>query len=187
MSRPLIVVLGGTRSGKSRFGRDRAVAVASGGPVTYLATAVPGDPELDDRIARHRADRPAGWITLEPAMALADAIRSTPPATTILIDGLTLWLSLVVATGGVEELEVDATLDGPVADLLDAIDDHGGPAVVVSDEIGLGLVPLDPLGRRFRDVLGFTHQRLVERSDEAWFLVAGRPIRLAEVAADALP
>ena len=175
MSRPLVVVLGGTRSGKSRFGRDRASRLAAGGPVTYVATALPGDPELDERIARHRDDRPAGWTTVEPGQAVVEAIRAVAPGTTIILDGLTLWVSLLMTSG---EATVDAILDGPVAALLAALDAHAGPAVLVSDEIGLGMVPIDPLARRFRDVLGFAQQRLVAGSDEAWLLVAGRPIRL---------
>ena len=175
MSRPLVVVLGGTRSGKSRFGRDRASALAGGGPVAYVATALPGDPELDERIDRHRADRPPEWTTVEPGLALVETIRTIPPGTTILLDGLTLWVSLLVTR---PDTDVDAVLDGPIADLVSALADHDGPAVVVSDEVGLGIVPIDPLTRRFRDVLGFAHQRLVAASDEAWFLVAGRPIRL---------
>lgn len=180
MSHPLVVVLGGTRSGKSRFGRDRAARLATGDAVTYIATALPGDPELDDRIDRHQADRPSGWTTLEPGLALPDAIRAIPPDSTILLDGLTLWVSLLVTTA---DTDVDAVLDGPIRALLSALAEHQGPAVVVSDEIGLGMVPMDPLARRFRDVLGFAHQRLVDASDEAWLLVAGRPIRLESAAA----
>jgi adenosylcobinamide kinase / adenosylcobinamide-phosphate guanylyltransferase len=175
MSSVLVVVLGGTRSGKSRFGRDRAAALAAGGPVTYLATAVPGDAELDDRIERHRRDRPADWQTIEAGVDLAGAIRSLPAETTVLLDGLTLWASLALAD---DPSMVDAVLDGPFAEACAAIADHQGPVVVVSDEVGLGLVPLDPLGRAFRDLLGIAHQRLVARSEEAWFMVAGRPIEL---------
>jgi adenosylcobinamide kinase/adenosylcobinamide-phosphate guanylyltransferase len=180
VSRVLVVVLGGTRSGKSRFGRDRAAALAAGGPVAYVATAVPGDPELDDRIRRHRADRPAGWQTIEAGVDLAAAIRGVAPATTILLDGLTLWAGLALAD---DATRVDAVLDGDFADLLGAIADLDGPVVVVSDEIGLGMVPLDPLGRAFRDLLGIAHQRLVARSDEAWLMVAGRAIALPAPAA----
>lgn len=175
MSRALVVVLGGTRSGKSRFGRDRAAAVAAGGPVTYIATAVRGDAELDDRIRRHRLDRPAAWQTIEAGVDLAAAIRVADAGTTVLLDGLTLWASLALAD---DPTHVDAVLDGAFADVLGAIAEHDGPVVVVSDEIGLGLVPLDPLGRAFRDLLGIAHQRLVARSDEAWFMVAGRAIPL---------
>jgi adenosylcobinamide kinase / adenosylcobinamide-phosphate guanylyltransferase len=175
VSRRLVVILGGTRSGKSRFGRERAAALAAGGPVAYVATAVPGDPELDDRIRRHRADRPADWQTIEPRVPLATAIRGIAPTTTILLDGLTLWASLALAD---DATRLDAVLDGEFAEVLDAIADHDGAIVVVSDEIGLGVVPLDPLARAFRDLLGIAHQRLVVRSDEAWLMVAGRAIAL---------
>jgi adenosyl cobinamide kinase/adenosyl cobinamide phosphate guanylyltransferase len=175
VTRSLVVVLGGTRSGKSRFGRDRAAALASGGLVAYVATAVPGDPELDDRIRRHRADRPVQWQTVEAGRDLAAALRGVAAGTTILLDGLTLWASLALAD---DPSAVDVVLDGPFTDVLTAIADHDGPVVVVSDEIGLGLVPLDPLGRAFRDLLGIAHQHLVARSDEAWFMVAGRAMAL---------
>lgn len=177
MSSRLVVVLGGTRSGKSRFGRDRAAAFAGNGGVVYLGTIVAGDAELDERVRRHRLDRPAEWTTLEVGTDLAGAIRSVAPGTTILLDGLTLWMSLVF---GDDPGPIDDVLDGPFADALEAIDARDGPVVVVSDEIGLGLVPLEPLSRAFRDLLGIAHQRLVARSDEAWFMVAGRPLALRE-------
>jgi adenosylcobinamide kinase/adenosylcobinamide-phosphate guanylyltransferase len=180
MARPLVVILGGTRSGKSRFGRDRSAALGAEGPVAYIGTAVGGDPELDDRIAGHRRDRPTGWATLEPGPDVARAIRDQTPATTILLDGLTLWLSLIAGDhlGSLEPI-----LDGAVADLREAIAGHDGPVIVVSDEIGLGLVPLEPVSRTFRDLLGIVHQQLVADSDEAWLVVAGRPLRLPEAIA----
>lgn len=180
MSTHLVVVLGGTRSGKSRFGRDRAAALAgNGGPVAYLGTIVGGrdDAELDDRVRRHRLDRPAEWATVEVGHDLAGAIRSVEAGTTILLDGLTLWMSLVF---GDDPGPIDDLLDVPFAIVLEAIAAHDGPVVVVSDEIGLGMVPLEPLSRSFRDLLGIAHQRLVARSDEAWFMVAGRPLALRE-------
>ena len=176
MSAPLVVILGGTRSGKSRFGRDRATALAGGGPVAYIATALPGDAELDERIALHRQDRPAGWTTIEPTLDLPAAIGSLCPGTTLLLDGLTLWLSRLV--GDDAGASVSAVTDGPVEELRRALRAHAGPSIVVSDEIGLGLVPLDPVSRAFRDILGIAHQRLVADSNEAWFMVAGRPIPL---------
>jgi len=175
MSHPLVVILGGTRSGKSRFGRDRAAALAAGGPVVYVATALPGDPELDERIALHRRDRPVDWQTIDGTRDMAATIRGIKPGTTILLDGLTLWVSLLV---GDERPSVDAVVDGPSEDVRDAIRGHDGPVVVVSDEVGLGLVPMDPVGRAFRDILGIAHQRLVADSDEAWLMVAGRAIAL---------
>jgi adenosylcobinamide kinase/adenosylcobinamide-phosphate guanylyltransferase len=175
MSRPLVVILGGTRSGKSRFGRDRAAALAGARPVTFIGTALPGDAELDERIALHRRDRPASWTTVEPGSDLVAAVAVIPPRTTVLIDGLTLWISLLMDN---DDLEVESIIDGPLEDLRSALDAHDGAAVVVSDEVGLGIVPTNPLARRFRDVVGIAHQRLVADSDEAWFMVAGRGFRL---------
>jgi adenosylcobinamide kinase/adenosylcobinamide-phosphate guanylyltransferase len=180
MSTRLVVILGGTRSGKSRFGRDRAAALtAAGASVVYLGTIVEGqgDDELDDRVRRHRLDRPPEWATIEVGRDLAGVIRSVQPGTTILFDGLTLWMSLVF---GDDPGPVDDVLDGAFAEALAAIAGHDGPVVIVSDEIGLGMVPLEPLSRAFRDLLGIAHQRLVARSDEAWFMVAGRPLALVD-------
>jgi adenosylcobinamide kinase / adenosylcobinamide-phosphate guanylyltransferase len=175
MSHPLVVILGGTRSGKSRFGCERALELAGGGPVVYVATAVPGDPELDERIALHRRDRPGSWPIVDATPDLSATIRGIAPGDTILLDGLTLWVSLLI---GEERPSVDALVDGPIEAMRAALRDHAGPVVVVSDEIGLGLVPMDPIGRAFRDILGIAHQRLVADADEAWLMVAGRALAL---------
>ena len=177
MTARLVLVLGGTRSGKSRFGLRRAGELASGSPVTYLATARPGDPELDDRIRRHRADRPADWPTIEVGTDLAADIRRVPPASTILLDGLTLWLSSVA---GDDPADVDAILGGPFAAALHAFREHEAPVVVVSDELGLGMVPLDPVARAFRDLQGIAHQRLAAEAHEVHLLVAGIPLTLRD-------
>ena len=133
---------------------------------------------------RRRARRPGPSPSPRPAGGLGDDRGREGPAGghpfgrprhDVLLDGLTLWLSLVF---GDEPHPIDDVLDGAFAAALAAIDAHDGPVVVVSDEIGLGLVPLDPLGRAFRDLLGIAHQRLLERSDQAWFMVAGRPLAL---------
>jgi adenosylcobinamide kinase/adenosylcobinamide-phosphate guanylyltransferase len=175
VSERLVLVLGGTRSGKSRFGLRRARELADGAPVTYVATARPGDPELDDRIRRHRNDRPPDWPTVDASDDLAADIRAIGGASTILVDGLTLWLS---AVAGDAPADVDAILDGPFAAAVAAIDEHDGPVVVVSDELGLGMVPLDPVARAFRDLQGIAHQRLAGAADEVHLLVAGIPLTL---------
>ena len=182
MSRPLVVILGGTRSGKSRFGRDRAAALAGDGPVTFVATALPGDAEMDERIAMHRrgsagrmgddraGPRPA---RRDPGRSRRDddpARRADPlaePARRRRRRTSRLWST------------ARSRICAPPSSA------HDGPVVVVSDEIGLGLVPMDALSRAFRDLLGIAHQRLVADSDEAWFMVAGRAIRLVEPAAAA--
>jgi adenosylcobinamide kinase/adenosylcobinamide-phosphate guanylyltransferase len=174
MSRRLVLCLGGTRSGKSRFGLQRATELAGDDVVTYLGTARHGDPELDERIERHRLARPASWPTLEPDRDLAATIRTVVPDRTILLDGLTLWLSAVWEPGA----SIDEVLDGPLADALAAIDRRPGPVVIVSDEIGLGMVPMEAEMRSFRDLQGLAHQRLAAVADEAWLLVAGLPLAL---------
>jgi adenosylcobinamide kinase/adenosylcobinamide-phosphate guanylyltransferase len=173
---PLILALGGTRSGKSRFGLAAATRLAGdGGRVWFLATAWPGDPELDDRIARHRAARPASWPTVEVGEDLASALAATDPGEPVLIDGLTLWLSTLL---GDDVPAIDPILDGPVATALAAIAERPGPVVVVSDEVGSGIVPMHPGARAYRDLVGLAHQRLAARADEVYLLVAGLPITL---------
>jgi adenosylcobinamide kinase/adenosylcobinamide-phosphate guanylyltransferase len=173
MSRRLIFVLGGTRSGKSRYGLARAAAFAGGGVAAFLATALPGDPELEKRIAGHRRQRPVSWPTIEVGTDLAAAIRAADPSLPILLDGLTLWASALVAA---EQPTIDDVLSGPFAAAMEAIRARSGEVVVVSDEIGLGLVPMDAAARDFRDLLGILHQRLAAEADEVYFMIAGLPI-----------
>ena len=175
MSRRVVLVLGGTRSGKSRFALTRAADLAAGRAVTFVATAWRGDPELEARIAWHVAARPTDWPTIEAGPDLAAAVQAAPPDGVVLIDGLTLWLSGLV---GDRALDPDAILTGPLADLRAVVASRSGSTVLVSDEIGLGIVPLDPGTRAFRDVLGLSHQALAELADEVVFLVAGLPIVL---------
>ena len=177
MSERLVLVLGGTRSGKSRFGLARARELSNGESVAYLATAWPGDPELDDRIRRHRLERPPSWPTIEVGHDLAASIRAAGPTATVLLDGLTLWMS---AVAGDEPADVDRLLDGPVAAALAAVRERPGPVVMVSDEIGLGMVPLEPVSRAFRDLLGIAHQRIAAAADEVHLLVAGIPLTLRD-------
>jgi adenosylcobinamide kinase / adenosylcobinamide-phosphate guanylyltransferase len=172
---PLILALGGTRSGKSRFGLATTRRLAGDGRAWFLGTAWTGDPELDDRIRRHRLERPADWPTVDVGVDLAESIASTAPAEPILLDGLTLWLSTLL---GDDVPEIDPILDGPVAAAFVALAARPGPAVVVSDEVGLGIVPMHPNARAYRDLVGITHQRLAAMADEAYLFVAGLPVTL---------
>ena len=175
MSEHLALVLGGTRSGKSAHGLALTRRFAGTGRAWFLATAQPGDPELDRRIERHRQQRPADWPTVEVGTDLAGAIERTEPSEPVLIEGLTLWLSLLT---GDEPADPDPILEGPLAAALDAIAERRGPVVIVSDEIGLGLVPMHAGARAFRDLVGLAHQRIGDRADVVDFVVAGQALRV---------
>jgi adenosylcobinamide kinase/adenosylcobinamide-phosphate guanylyltransferase len=175
MASPLVLALGGTRSGKSRFGLSTTRRFAGEGRAWFLATAWAGDEELDDRIRRHRAERPADWPTIDVRDDLAGAIDGTEASEPILIDGLTLWLSTLLGDG---TPSIDPILDGPVAAAYEALTRRPGPAVVVSDEVGLGVVPMHANARLYRDLVGIAHQRLAALADEAYLFVAGLPVRL---------
>jgi adenosylcobinamide kinase/adenosylcobinamide-phosphate guanylyltransferase len=189
MGAPIVLVLGGTRSGKSSHALGRITTLAGTRRVAYLATAIIDkgmDPELDDRVARHRSLRPASWHTIEVGLDLPRAVASGgADDAPILLDGLTLWLSALVdhrargsAPGDAVLRGIDGLLDGPIAAGMAALDRHHGPIVVVSDEIGLGMVPMDPDARTFRDLQGIVHQRLAALADEVVLVVAGLPITL---------
>ncbi|MGU9979147.1 bifunctional adenosylcobinamide kinase/adenosylcobinamide-phosphate guanylyltransferase [Phreatobacter sp. HK31-P] len=166
------LVLGGARSGKSAFA-ERLV-VASGLVRTYCATAEAQDAEMRERIARHRADRAdGGWSTVEQPLDLAAVIGSqTGPGRALLIDCLTLWLSNVMLRGD----DVAARQD----DLLAALAAAAGPVVLVSNELGLGLVPETPLGRRFRDAQGRLNQAVAAACPRVVFVAAGLPLALKQ-------
>ena len=179
MANPLVLVLGGTRSGKSGHALDLTKSLAGFGRAWFLATASRGDPELERRIERHRLARPPSWPTVDVGVDLASAVDATASAEPVLVEGLTLWLSTLV---GDEASNPDPILDGPLAAALAAIDRHEGPVVVVSDEIGLGLVPMHEGARAFRDLVGLVHQRVAERADDVRFVVAGLPLSLKSTA-----
>jgi adenosyl cobinamide kinase/adenosyl cobinamide phosphate guanylyltransferase len=175
MAAPLILVLGGTRSGKSRFGLGLVRGFAGEAEATVLATALRGDPEMEHRIALHQRHRPTTWSTIEVGTDLAGAVREAAASRPILVEGLTLWLSALV---GDEPVDLDPVIDGPVANAIDAIRAHAGPVVVVSDEIGLGMVPMHAGSRSFRDLVGLVHQRFAADADEVHLVVAGLPLTL---------
>ena len=163
------LILGGARSGKSRLAETRARA--SGLAVTYIATAERGDDEMAARIERHRERRPADWRTVEAPRALAAALeREAAPGRLLLVDCLTLWLGNLIADPPALARERAALLAGLAA--------SPGALVLVSNEVGLGLVPADALSRRFRDEAGWLHQGVAEACERVTFVAAGLPLTL---------
>ena len=162
-----ILILGGARSGKTA----RALTLCPEPPRAYLATAQAFDGEMAARIAAHRAERGAGWETIEEPLDLARVLRAVPdPRTTVLVDCLTLWLSNLMHAGRGAQEETDG--------LLAALDEAPGRVVLVSNEIGLGLVPMEPLSRAFRDAQGTLNQRVAAAADRVEFVAAGLPLVL---------
>ncbi len=179
MTRHLILILGGARSGKStqaeKLARERQT------PVLYVATAQAGDEEMAARIARHRAQRPAHWITLEAPRAIGTAIRSSGVrAPVVLIDCLTLLASNIIAPlpEPIEHEEAEKLLNAEIDELLTIYAAGDAVWIIVSNEVGLGLVPPYPLGRIYRDILGKANQRLAAVADEVLFMVAGLPLKV---------
>jgi adenosylcobinamide kinase / adenosylcobinamide-phosphate guanylyltransferase len=164
-----VFVLGGTRSGKSRYAAERARAFG-GAAVTFIATARPGDPELDARIAAHRAARPAVWTTLEIGDDLAAAITLADAGHVLLVDSLTLWASSVV--------EAEGTLMPRWTQAASSLAERARDVVLVSEEVGMGVIPMSPLGRAFVDELGWLNQQVATLSDEVYLMSAGLPLRL---------
>ncbi len=163
------LVLGGARSGKSALAEG--LARETGLRRVYLATAQAFDAEMAARIARHRADRGEGWETVEAPLALAAALAAADrPGTVVLVDCLTLWLSNVMLDG--RDAEAEAT------GLLVALDGMAAPVALVSNEVGLGIVPDTPLGRAFRDAQGRLNQRVAALCDAVAFCAAGLPLWL---------
>ncbi len=167
----LVVLLGGARSGKSRLAVG--LAVESGAPVTFLATGEAGDGEMEARIEAHRAERPAGWETVEEPYALERSIAAVPGDRVLVVDCLSLWVSNALGRGDGEEAILEAAArSARVAAARAPL------TIVVSNEVGLGIVPMTPLGRLCRDVLGLVNRAFVEASAEAAFVVAGRALPL---------
>jgi adenosyl cobinamide kinase/adenosyl cobinamide phosphate guanylyltransferase len=167
----LTFVIGGARSGKSRYGEGVIAALPPPWqpPWTYVATAQTLDTEMAERIAVHRARRGPQWRTIEAprdlAAALADC-RTTP----VLVDCLTLWLS--------NQMLADADIDLEMARLEDALAAARTPIVLIANEVGSGIVPDHPLGRKFRDLQGVLNQRMAARADRVALVVAGLPLAL---------
>ena len=171
----LTFVLGGARSGKSRYAESLISALPP--PWFYLATATAGDDEMAARIKAHRARRAASWHTVEAPRDVAGALGACGEAPA-LVDCLTLWLSNLMLV----EAEIEAEVDR----LEQALQAAAAPVVLVSNEVGFGIVPDHPLGRRFRDWQGVVNQRMAARADRVVLMVAGLPLVLKGAAQETL-
>ena len=169
----LTLLLGGARSGKSSLAL--AIASRTGLPVTFVATAEPLDAELGERIDRHRAERPGDWQTIEEPIDLEAALARVPGDAFVIVDCLTLWVSNLFG----HDLDDAAILEQATSVAAFA---HGrlGAVVVVSNEVGLGIVPADALSRRYRDALGRVNAIFAAQADEAFLVVAGRVLALSD-------
>ncbi len=179
--RRLVLVLGGARSGKSAYAEGRATALAGPhGRVLYVATAEALDDEMARRIAHHRASRPASWRTVEEPRDPAAAMRAAAPDTrVVLLDCITLWLSnLLSALQAQDDGTPEEAVDAGVTGLLAAYQAGTADLVLVSNEVGLGIVPAYPLGRLYRDLLGRVNIRLAAAADEVVLMVAGIPLQV---------
>ena len=177
------LLLGGARSGKSRHAEQ--LARASGLPVTYVATAQAGDAEMARRIAQHQAARPSHWASCETPIALADTLQQLDhPGHCVLVDCLTLWLSnLLFAGEAARQAEAGEPIDCPLLQretgaLLAAISQFSGTLLLVSNEVGWGIVPMHPVARCFADEQGRLNQRVAAACDRVFLLAAGLPLAL---------
>ncbi len=179
MDKHLTLILGGARSGKSSYAQR--LAAERGDAVVYVATAEAGDDEMAERIAAHRAERPAHWQTIEAPRTIGAAIQSgAGQADVILIDCLTLLANNIIVPlpESVTAQEAETALNAEIEELLSAYNQSAAEWIIVSNEVGLGLVPPYPLGRIYRDALGRANQRLAAVADEVLFMVAGLPLKV---------
>lgn len=169
----LTVLLGGARSGKSSLAVE--IGRHHDGPVTFVASAPAIDTDMRQRIERHRAERPADWTTVEAPIELSDALRSTCDDTLVIIDCLTLWVSNLMYAGRSDDQvrHAAASTSALAAARL-------GSVVAVSNEVGMGIHPDTPLGRRYRDMLGWVNQTWAAASTTTLLMVAGRAIELID-------
>ncbi len=177
------LILGGARSGKSLLAEQRARD--SGLPVTYIATAEARDGEMARRIAHHRQRRPADWASVEEPLALADRLQQlAAPGHCLLVDCLTLWLSnLLFAGRAATQAEAGETIDCPLfeqqtGDLLSVLPTLPGHIILVSNEVGWGIVPMHPVSRLFADEQGRLNQRVATICQHVTLVAAGLPLTL---------
>jgi adenosylcobinamide kinase/adenosylcobinamide-phosphate guanylyltransferase len=170
--RHLILVGGGARSGKSKFALARAAKL--GKHRVFIATAERSDDEMRERIAKHRVDRRhAGFDTREEPRSLPEAVAAAKDYDVVVVDCLTVWIANLLV-GGMPLAAVEKRIGA----LLWVLERHKSHVIIVSNEVGMGLVPDTPLGRTFRDVIGYAHQQLAHHAQEIYFAAMGVMLRL---------
>ena len=184
MAARLCLVLGGVRSGKSTFAEGLAAKVE--GPKVYVATGVATDEEMEQRIRRHRDSRPDHWTTLEVPVDLPGSLQELVaqeipgnPSGVVLIDSLDVWVAnMMMELAGEDSTSVEEATDCHTSQILKLIRRSSRRFVVVSSEVGLSLVPPEPLGRRFQDLLGTVNQRVAAAADRVYLVVAGISLQI---------
>lgn len=176
----LVFVTGAARSGKSFFAEKMAAELE--GKVTYIATCIPGDDEMRDRVSRHSARRPVQWQTIEEAFNPARVIQEFDGSGHIfLLDCLTLLVSNLILQPDIQVSEEQVL--GKITELAKVSYESAAHVIIVSNEVGWGIVPGDPLSRLYRDIIGRANQKIAEYADEAYITIAGIPIELKALSA----
>jgi adenosylcobinamide kinase/adenosylcobinamide-phosphate guanylyltransferase len=169
----IIFVIGGCRSGKSAYALQTAEKVPAELKI-FIATCVPQDDEMKRRIARHKKDRSQDWVTVEAPLDLPEAVlRNSSKADIILVDCLTLWVSNLLMENG-DENKIEDT----ISRLMDALEKAACPIVLVSNEVGTGIVPENKLARQYRDIIGLVNQAVARTASKVIWMVAGIPVTI---------
>lgn len=179
----VILIIGGARSGKSRFAAE--LALKSGGPVLFVATAEAGDEEMKQRIEEHRRERPADWATLEVTTHIGSHIgQKIGKARVVVVDCITLLVNNIFSQytdRSSEQIDahlIEEKLTSEINGLVECINQVDAGFIIVTNEVGLGLVPANRVGRLYRDLLGRANQILAQRADEIYIMLAGLPLRI---------
>ncbi|MBM4433108.1 MAG: bifunctional adenosylcobinamide kinase/adenosylcobinamide-phosphate guanylyltransferase [Chloroflexi bacterium] len=186
MSKRCILITGGARSGKSRFAYELASKL--GRQVLFVATAEAGDEEMKCRIEEHKRERPKDWSTIEATADIGNCIKKRiGGARVVIVDCVTLLVNNIFNKyGDQSDEQIDTSLlekevESEIKGLVEGIDHSDASFIIVTNEVGLGLVPANKIGRLYRDLLGRANQMLAERADEVYFMVAGLPVKIKPV------
>jgi len=183
LSKRCVLITGGARSGKSRFAQELAIRVNES--VLFVATAQAGDEEMQERIQRHKEARPASWKTLEATTNIGSQIsQKIAGARVVIIDCITLLINNIFSQYSHPNGEqtaaplIEGKVIGEINELVECINKTDATFIIVTNEIGLGLVPISRIGRLYRDFMGKANQRLAQEAEEVYVMVAGLPVQI---------